>query len=159
MSTIRLKDLTTDQVCDLAFADIKRATVISLTSAQIERVDGTTTTYDLGIDALNRLKHWLLYQTVEPTNKTCPTGTVVTNSEGRAALEDLISHSANFLEALDHRIERAKAEDREEVARLSSSGEQWQGATDANESYWKHERQVFERMVQQSIRALGRTPG
>lgn len=158
MSTIRLKDLTTEEGFDLDFADVKHVQVVSLTLAKIERQDGITKTYDLGIDGIRRLKEWVLRESAAEPNKTCPTGTVVTNDNARAALEDLISHGPNILEALNQRVERARTEDIDEVQRLSSSGEEWRGATDANESYWKREHAVVERMIRQAHFALGRTP-
>lgn len=157
MSTIRLKDLTTEEGFDLDFAHIKRVAVVSLTSAQVELNDGTATTYDLGIDGIRRLNEWLLRESAAEPNKTCPTYSVP-NTNAQAALEDLISHGPNLLEALNQRIERAKIEDRDQVRAATSDGEQQHGPSDANESYWKHERTAVERMIRQAHFALGRTP-
>lgn len=154
MSTIILKDHTRDERVTLEFSQVKKVSILSLTSAQVEDTNGEVNTFDFGMDGIRRLKEWVLRESAAEPNKTCPTYTVVTNSDGRAALEDLISHGPNLLDAIDHRIELATAQDAD-PARDDTDPPQ---TRDANESYWKRERTVIERMIRQAHFALGRTP-
>lgn len=156
MSNIILKDHTTDERVTLEFSQVKKVSILSLTSAQVEDTNGEVNTFDFGMDGIRRLKEWVLRESAAEPNKTCPTYSVP-NTNAQAALEDLISHGPNLLEALDHRIERAKDEDKA-AGRKVGPGEAPDGPRDANESYWKRERTVIERMIRQAHFALGRTP-
>jgi hypothetical protein len=77
------------------------------------------------------------------------------NSIGCAALDDIISHSCNLQSAMAARIRLAVAEDREQVKAAGISGEEFHGPTDDNESYWKRESQVLDRIIYQARFARG----
>lgn len=78
------------------------------------------------------------------------------NSLGCAALDDIISHSRNLQSAMAARIRLAQSEDREQVKAAGIQGEEWHGPTDSNESYWKRESKVLDRIVYQARFARGR---
>lgn len=147
MSTITLKDLTTDEPVTLDYLDLKRVSVVSLTIAEIHLLDDTKMLYDFGIDGIRRLKEWVLH---EGSISAC----VAPGMNAHEALSDLISHGDNLLEAIDARIECAKVED-SNPARDDTDPPQ---TRDANESYWKRERTVVARMIRQAHFALGRKP-
>jgi hypothetical protein len=77
------------------------------------------------------------------------------NSVGCAALDDIISHSANLRDAMAVRIHVAKSEDRQAVQGAQLAGEQFLGPTDSNESFWKRESGVFDRIIHQARFARG----
>lgn len=77
------------------------------------------------------------------------------NSVGCTALDDIISHAGDLLSAMDARIRMAKFEDACQMKALALAGEEWHGPTDANESYWKRERNVVSRIVHQARFARG----
>jgi hypothetical protein len=76
-------------------------------------------------------------------------------SIGCAALDDIISHSCNLQSAMAARIRLAVAEDREQVKAAGIAGEEFHGPTDDNESYWKRESQVLDRIIYQARFARG----
>lgn len=146
MSTITLKDMTTEQPVVLDYLDLKRVAVVSLTIAEIHLADDTKVLYDFGIDGIRRLKEWVLH---EGSTTAC----AAPGMNAHEALTDLISHGDNLLEAIDSRIVLAEQED----TRGLVDGPP-EGPTDANTSYWKRERTIVQRMIRQAHFALGRKP-
>lgn len=167
---IRIKDFATDAMVEISYSEIARASAKSPTQAEILRQVGTVTIYDFGLDGMRRLREWLL--TNGPVGHTGDENawfvqTTVLPVErlrsldmrpalaGSEALADLISHETNLLSAMDARIRLARVADLEKLA-TDDPAEPPQGPADANESYWKRERTVVERMIAQARMALGR---
>jgi hypothetical protein len=77
------------------------------------------------------------------------------NSLGCAALDDIISHSRSLQSAMEARIRLAQSEDNEKVKAATLQGEEWHEPRDQNESYWKRERDVLDRIIHQARFARG----
>jgi hypothetical protein len=77
------------------------------------------------------------------------------NSLGCAALDDIISHSRSLQSAMEARIRLAQSEDSEKGKQAALEGEEWHEPRDQNESYWKRERDVLDRIIHQARFARG----
>jgi hypothetical protein len=77
------------------------------------------------------------------------------NSLGCAALDDIISHSRSLQSAMEARIRLAQSEDNEKAKAATLQGEEWNEPRDQNESYWKRERDVLDRIIHQARFARG----
>lgn len=160
MPKITLKDNASDKPVTLEYENVVKIQQISDTHAQVEMRGEAPVTYEFGLDGMRRLKNWMItLGTPDDDMKFDPFGVGkflgVTRraNPAREALVDLITHGDNLLEAIDARIAQAKVEDGTPVDPVEPSHD----PADANESYWKHEREVVVRMIGQAKEAIGHT--